>query len=349
MSSRADLPLRGGVVRIETEAKIPVAGDVRMVVMPQGTSTFALNVRVPSWAVLRAVEINGQSQGIRLNHGYLPLRRAWHAGDRVDVHFDLPLRVVLDRGHGPTAFAEGKVSLDGAAPAAARSIVIYRGPTILTQFRMQNGCDLIWAYTGDDPYLFETVASVPDEFRLSGRAYRHTGTPDLVEVVRTAQGVRLDWTWKTGPHGDWKVRRSAVVRPGIPVEINYGAQITPPTGTAAGQIEEFAQSARLCGTRMLYSVSEPSTYFDKVGHGMTPRLKLDGATVTSAANQWLSGQDAEIDNGFIQYHVRASSPEVLARDDPAKHYCGIYSTAQKRDGGLAGGCRLTITGRSRFE
>ena len=126
------------------------------------------------------------------------------------MHFDLPLRVVLDNGQGPTPLAEGKVSLDGAAPASARSIVIYRGPAILAQFRLQNGCDLIWAYTGDDPYLFETVASVPDEFTLAGKAYRNTGVPEVVKVARTPSGVRLDWTWKTGPAGDWEIRRSAV-------------------------------------------------------------------------------------------------------------------------------------------
>ena len=115
------------------------------------------------------------------------------------MHFDLPLRVVLDNGQGPTPLAEGKVSLDGAAPASARSIVIYRGPAILAQFRLQNGCDLIWAYTGDDPYLFDTVASVPDEFTLAGKTYRNTGVPDVVKIASHAIGSPPGLDMEDGP------------------------------------------------------------------------------------------------------------------------------------------------------
>ena len=59
---------------------------------------------------------------------------------------------------------------------------------------------------------------------------------------------------------------------------------------------------------MLYSVSEPSTYFDKVGRAIPPRLGLDGATVIFAAEQWLLGKDAELDNGFVRYRVRSATP-----------------------------------------
>ena len=119
MPSLAELPLGNGLVRIETQAQIPASGNVRMIVTPKGTGAFTLKVRIPGWAILRGVEINGQSRVGRPERGYLELSRDWHAGDCVDVHFDLPLRVVLDRGQGPTPIAEGKVSLDGTAPTPA--------------------------------------------------------------------------------------------------------------------------------------------------------------------------------------------------------------------------------------
>ena len=59
-------------------------------------------------------------------------------------------------------------------PTPPRSIVIDRGPAILAQFRLQNGCDLVWAYSGDDPDLFETLATVPTNCVLSGKTI---GTP----------------------------------------------------------------------------------------------------------------------------------------------------------------------------
>ena len=69
MPSRAELPLKQGVVGIATEANIPASGDVRITVTPKGTGEFALNVRVPGWAVFRAVEVNGQTQEAKPSHG----------------------------------------------------------------------------------------------------------------------------------------------------------------------------------------------------------------------------------------------------------------------------------------
>ncbi len=373
MPSRAELPLRDGVVGIVTEAKIPASGDVRITITPKGTDEFALNVRVPGWAILRAVEINGQTQEARPRGGYVSLRRRWLAGDRVGVHFDLPLRVVLDNGQGPTPLAQGKVSLDGAAPTAARSIVVYRGPAILAQFRLQHGCELTWAYTGDDPYLFDTLASAADEFTLTGKRFQNTGTPDTVKVERTPSGVCLDWTWKTGPAGDWEIRRSAYVKPGIPLEIEYTAEVLPPAGTPAEQITEVIETGRFCGTRMPFKVSTPATFFDKTGRQIPPRLVLDGTPITSTENRWLPVMDAELDNGSVRYHVHSDAQRLVAGGNRRADYgaiynptvkdllgasvavavdsgySAIYSGIVKENGRYVTKCRLTISGRSQFE
>jgi hypothetical protein len=82
---------------------------------------------------------------------------------------------------------------------------------------------------------------------------------------------------------------------------------------------------------------------------MPPRLTLDGATVIPAADLWLLGKDAELDNGFVRYRVRSALPGVWVRDEKGKNYCGVYSMARQANGRLAGGCHLTIAGQSRFE
>ena len=117
LPSQVDVPLGDRCVRLTTEARIPDSGDVRILVEPQKPSEFSVRIRVPGWARLRAVEVNGQSPGLDTEQGYVSLRREWRAGDRVDVHFELPLaRFALDRGHGPTQLAEGNVQVDAAAP-----------------------------------------------------------------------------------------------------------------------------------------------------------------------------------------------------------------------------------------
>jgi hypothetical protein len=349
MPSRAELPLKNGVVGIATEAKIPESGDVRIILTPKGSGEFALHIRVPGWAVLHSVEVNGQAQQTQAQQGYLALRRTWRPGDRIDVHFDLPLRVVLDNSQGPTPLAVGKVRLDGAEQAPARSIVIYRGPVILAQFRLQNGCDLIWAYTGDDPYLFETVASVPDEFVLGGKPFRSTGVPDLVEATRSSSGVRLDWTWKTGPAGDWEVRRSASIKNGLPLEIEYTAELAAPSAAPADQVEEAVRTGRFCGIRMPYSVSETFTYFDNTSHRIPPRLVLDGAPKTPAEGQWLSAKKAELDSGSVQHRVHATAHNLTAGDKKEANYSAIYGAIEKKNGRFITKCRLTISGQSQFD
>jgi hypothetical protein len=215
---------------------------------------------------------------------------------------------------------------------------------ILAQFRLQNGCDLIWAYSGDDPYLFETVASVPDEFTLAGKRFRHSGTPDLVEVVQTPQGICLSWSGKTGPGSDWIIRRWALVRPALPLEIEYAAEIVPPPGTPASQIDEVIQTGRFCGIRMPYSVSEPSTYFDKVGYLIPPRVHLDGSVRLPQENQWLTGKEAELDNGFICYRIYSPSPSLATIDNKQAHFRAVYGLMGREDGRLVSRCRVRISG-----
>ena len=120
------------------------------------------------------------------------------------------------------------------------------------------------------------------------------------------------------------------------------------------------------------TVSAPSTFFDKTGRPMPPRLILDGAAKTPAENQWLAAKDAELDNGSVRYHVHSDAQllwpaakegrlcRALQRDRQGTlgasvavrvdlGYSAIYGTIVKENGHYVAKCRLTITGRSQFE
>jgi hypothetical protein len=320
-------------VHVETEANLPTTGDVRLHITPRGAQRFVVNVRLPGWAKLRRIDINGQPHDAPIRDGYARLDRPWDAGDCVDVHFDLPLRVVLDDGQGPREFAKGKVSLDGGQPTATRSVAIYRGPAILAEFRLQGGVEMIWAYTGDDPHLFETAASSADQFTLAGKEYRMAGVPTLTQIVSGDDGVRLCWSGKTGPGGQWTLEREVRVRPAVPLVIDFSTQITAPPSAGKEELEEALRTGRFCGTRMLYDVSEPSTYFDKVGYRVPPRERGPGT----------------LDNGFVQYAVTSPSNPLTVVNDKAAFYRGIYCLTKKSgDRTLSASCTLTVSGQSRF-
>jgi hypothetical protein len=254
----------------------------------------------------------------------------------------------LDEGQGPTPIAEGKVNLEGATPASARSIVIYRGPVILAQFRLQNGCDLICAHAPNGPHLFETVASVPDEFTLQGKTYRSTGTPDLVKVSNIASGVLLDWIWKTGPEDKWEIHRSALVKPRVPVEIEYAAEIAAPSSMPPELLDEVIRTGRFCGTRMAYPVSAPSTYFDKTGHRVPPHILVDCVAKVPNENEPLHGKDAELGDGLTHYKVHSDLQNLQVKDHRSANYSAIYASFVKQNGRGVAKCRVTITGQKQY-
>jgi len=350
MPSHATLRLDKGSVDIDTEADIPSSGDIHLTVSPREIERFALNVRIPGWSSFREIEINGEASAIQPQSGYARIERSWKTGDRVDVRFDLPLRVVLDSGYGPTQIQTGPVSIDGANPVGARSILIYRGPVILAQFRLQNGCDLVWAYTGDDPYLFETTKTVPDKFVIGRSEFRHESTPKLTRVAKKPEGILIQWEWETGPEAAWVVKRSAWIRATLPVQIEYGAEIIPPPSPDSKDVESALDTGRFCGVRMQWPTTEPSTYFEKRGYPKRPTVSVDNREPVQQAYDGLRGNRIALDSGSVRYQVSSKSRSLIASEDKSGTYSGIYCLPRKkRDGHLLASCLLAITGQSQFQ
>jgi len=313
MPSSVDLRLEAGSVHLDTEANIPHSGNVRIIVTPKDTENFGLNLRVPGWADFQGIHINGESIPVTPTSGFVHLARSWKSGDRVDVAFDLPLCVVLDSAWDGLGTA--KVSVDGSPPVEARCVSIYRGPVILAQFRLVNGVDLNWAYSGDHPDLLETLNSTADRFSLGAQAFQSNTAPALTRVTRTAEGVKLEWGWKLGPGWAASLRRSALVRPTLPLLIEYTAELTLP-GSSPQQLEAVANSARLCGVRM-----RTSGFVDYV-----PATQyVGGKRVESDCipEGPLPHRDVVLDNGYVQFRVRSTGHDLALSADPAAGYQGV--------------------------
>ena len=129
----------------------------------------------------------------------------------------------------------------------------------------------------------------------------------------------------------------------MPLEIDYAAEVTPPPGTPPEMIDQLIRTGRFCGTRMQYAVSEPSTYFDKVGHRVAPRLLLADVEATSTPGKWLSAKQATLDNGVLRYQVDGLTGGVSACDVPAAFYTAVYALAKRDAGSLVSQCRLRIS------
>ncbi len=237
---------------------------------------------------------------------------------------------MLDRAYDGLPAA--KVAVDGASPVDARRVLVFRGPAILAQFTLTGGCDLSWAYTGDHPDLFDT-ASAADMIEGAGWKFQSKLPPALTTVTSATDGVRL--TWEFHPQPGWTLKRSAIVRPGVPVRIEYAAELTAPSADAAKTIK----SARLCGVRMRTGGFQDYT---------PARLLLGRAQqatdFAAVGGKVLKESSLAIDNGYVQFRLRPGPGGAVASSSNLAASIYLVPAGPR----YMASCALEIAGQSQF-
>ncbi|MGE4285472.1 MAG: glycoside hydrolase family 127 protein [Phycisphaerae bacterium] len=130
IGSEADVELASGKVHISQKTQYPWKGNITIELSPEKTGTFAVNVRVPGWALgaespfglyetdklpAPVIMVNGRKIAApRIVRGYAVIERQWKKGDKVSL--ELPMRprrvyandkVEADRGR--VSFAAGPI------------------------------------------------------------------------------------------------------------------------------------------------------------------------------------------------------------------------------------------------
>ena len=80
----------GTSVRLIQKTEYPYDGRVRLRVEPGHAAEFTLRLRIPQWSIQTRVRVNGETAAASPGT-YLPLRRRWKAGDRVELDLDMAL------------------------------------------------------------------------------------------------------------------------------------------------------------------------------------------------------------------------------------------------------------------
>ena len=124
-----------------------------------------------------------QPQAVRPDKGYVTLDRDWNAGDKIDVHFRPAVAGRVGLGLS-TAGRRRRWRSTGPPRSRRRRVLVFRGPVILAQFTLSNGCDVSWAYTGDHPDLFDT-ASAADEIEAADWRFESKSAAALTNVTTT--------------------------------------------------------------------------------------------------------------------------------------------------------------------
>jgi hypothetical protein len=83
---------RGWGVRMETA--YPFADDITLRITHAKTRPAVIALRIPGWCSAPAVAVNGETQPITPQDGYLRLRRAWKSGDVISL--TLPRRLWIE-------------------------------------------------------------------------------------------------------------------------------------------------------------------------------------------------------------------------------------------------------------
>jgi len=86
--------------------------------------TFTVYVRIPAWAGAKtSVAVNGRRSETAVEPGkFLPLRRTWNDGDRVEIEFEMPLRLesVDNENRNNVALVRGPLALFAVGEIPAR-------------------------------------------------------------------------------------------------------------------------------------------------------------------------------------------------------------------------------------
>ncbi|MBN1817763.1 MAG: glycoside hydrolase family 127 protein [Sedimentisphaerales bacterium] len=182
IGGQAEIKTDGGTVKLEQKTGYPWDGNVRIQVTAQGEKELTIAVRVPGWAqgvpmpgdLYRyldsqtepvKVTLNGTRLPIKLEKGYLAIRRTWTDGDRIEINLPMPIRRVL--AHPSVRDDLGKTALE-------------RGPIVYCLEEADNGPRL-------DHILLEDKA----EFAATLR-------PDLLGGIVTLYGNAASYSHEEG-------------------------------------------------------------------------------------------------------------------------------------------------------
>ena len=107
-SSSTEVPLADGTVAVEQTSDYPFSGESTIVLTPANPMTFALRLRIPTWARggeflpgglypyadaasgRWTVKVNGKPVDVPLEEGFAVIDRRWRPGDRVEL--SLPMQ-----------------------------------------------------------------------------------------------------------------------------------------------------------------------------------------------------------------------------------------------------------------
>lgn len=126
-------------ITITTKTDYPKSSNVILTISIEESEKFTLLIRNPEWSENTVISVNGQA--VFTQKGYISLDRVWNNGDRIDISFDMPVKVIKPITYGHQILmtnldwnADYAVpTFDREDPLAHKHIALKRGPIMLAQ------------------------------------------------------------------------------------------------------------------------------------------------------------------------------------------------------------------------
>lgn len=202
-SSTSTIALSKGSVTLSQKTGYPWAGDIEIGIDKSTARNLEIMLRIPGWARGEAVPsdlyayqdeaktgysvtLNGKKIDTPLEKGYLPIRGKLKKGDKIHVHFDMPVHLVK---------ANDKVKDD------RNCLAIERGPLVYCAESMDNAFDLSHFILDQKPTL-ETV-SFPD---LQKQMLQIKATGSVLERDNSGKMTAKNATLRLLPYYAWNHR-----------------------------------------------------------------------------------------------------------------------------------------------
>jgi hypothetical protein len=93
--------VRNTEVHILEETEYPFRGSIRIKIEPAVALRFPLRLRIPAWAGVPVILVNGQPGDASQDAGFAKIERTWKAGDVVELRLPMSPRVV--KGYNDSA------------------------------------------------------------------------------------------------------------------------------------------------------------------------------------------------------------------------------------------------------
>jgi uncharacterized protein len=172
----------GTPARIEIRTDYPWDGRIVLCVRETGAAPWPLWLRIPGWCRGATAAVNGGQVPVAAGGSYLEIRRAWKAGDTVELSLPMPVE---------------RLRADPRVAADSGCVALQRGPVVYCLEEADNGPDLC---------ALSLPARAPLEARfdpgLVGGCVAISGTG-----LRSAPGDSL---YSTQPHASKEVALRAI-------------------------------------------------------------------------------------------------------------------------------------------